>query len=242
MINLIKIILFFIISTIGILFTYLPIYTLKFFVNILLLSIGAKKPIVRDLRKYKHDASIIVFQHNSYLDGYILLAVFEKLTLMMAKKFTKNILFKILAKNLNFLLPDLDKKGAGITKEIEGFINNNGDGTGRYLAMAPTANKATAEDKFGPFSTGAFVAMRPVVPILIRYNDENCTWLNDIKNGFAENDNMKRFMKVICMDNVQCEVTILEEVTADGCTTPREYADKVQAAMRDYDAQVPAKF
>jgi 1-acyl-sn-glycerol-3-phosphate acyltransferase len=241
MINLIKIILFFIISTIGILFTYLPIYTLKFFVNILLISIGVKKPIVRDLRKYKHDASIIVFQHNSYLDGYILLAVFEKLTLMMAKKFTKNILFKILAKNLKFLLTDLDKKGGGITKEIERFINKD-DSACSYLAMAPTANKATTEDKFGPFSTGAFVAMKPVVPVLIRYNDDNCTWLNDIKNGFRENDDMKRFMKVICMNNIRCEVTILEEVTADGCATPREYADKVQAEMRDYDARVPARF
>ena len=32
-----------------------------------------------------------------------------------------------------------------------------------------------------------------------------------------------------------CEIIILEEITADGCATPRDYADKVEKYMKSYN-------
>ena len=125
----------------------------------------------------------------------------------------------------NFECIIIDKKQKNNSQKVIDYIND--PKTSKYIAIAPAAGKATLEDPIGTFKTSAFIAMKPVTPVLIRYKDNKSCW-------FEDDDRIKWFKDIFRMRKFYtCELIILEEITAEGCSTPREYADKVEKYMKD---------
>lgn len=193
---------------------------------------GFRKPVFHDLRKHKHDSSIIAFQHNSYIDGYILMSVLGSISFMVHAKYTTLPLIKPFIESFGFVVMDPTKKGN--SSQITEFIKSNPE---KLLGIAPAGGKAPFDNKIGEFSSGAFVPMQPVTPALIRYKNEKGSWFKP--DGSYKNE-MEYVKSILDFSRHEVEVTLLEEVTAADCKTPREFADKVARIMREYDAAVPA--
>lgn len=184
---------------------------------------GMNKLIVRDYRKFKHDSKILVFQHTSYLDGQILIYLFKNIKFLLKSRYTSFKHLETLAKNLGFILT----KPKSTTDDIVKYVESEKDD---YLGIAAMAGTTTYKDRIGTFSTGAFVAMQPVTPVLIRYSDDGVTWYNQDKEDYEIVDSLYHIASLSKWD---AEVIILEEVTAEGCSTPREFADKVRNIMAE---------
>lgn len=214
--------------------------TLKFGAKLLLANMGYRKIIVNDLRKFKHDASIVVFQHNSFFDGHILMSVFGgSLSLMIQSDYSEIPFMRVLFKNLGFIVKPVDKEKTGITGRVVEFVNENRGTAPRLLGIAPASWKAPLDNKIGEFSTGAFVPMKPVIPVLIRFGTTVGTWFTGRDND--EHKTLAAFLweRLTC-SRIDAEVTLLEEIAPEPNMTPREFADKTCRAMKDYDATVPA--
>lgn len=187
---------------------------------------GFNKTIVRDYRKFKHDSKIIVFQHNSYYDFYALAQLFyPNITGVLDSNMLKVPLMKSPIKNNDVII--INKKERNNTQKILKYINN--PRKNKYIAISPSGANVNYSDKIGTFKTGAFIYMKPVTPILIRYKDDKGTWFPNKKEIFVK----EWFLDIFRLRKFYtCEFIILEEITAEGCKTPREYADKVEKYMK----------
>lgn len=203
---------------------YIALYLLAKINNYLL---GFNKTIVKDYRKFKHDAEILVFQHNSYYDLYALTQFFgaKNMTGIFDSTMLEVPIINVILKNLGVIV--IDKKQKNNSQKLIDYINNSNNK--KYIAIAPAGGKGSIEDKIGSFKTGAFIPMKPVTPVLIRYKDDKGTWFikYGVKDCFLDFFRLRWFYT--------CEMIILEEITADGCRTPREYADKVEIYMKSYN-------
>ena len=217
-----------IIYLIIIILSFIPLF--KFKLVDILMSInhyifGFNKTIVRDYRKFKHDSKILLFQHNSYYDFYALVQYLktQNLTCIIDSKLLKVPIMGTILKNFKCIV--INKKQKNNSQKIIDYINN--PQKNKYIAIAPSAGKGTLEDPIGSFKTSAFIPMKPVTPVLIRYKDNKTCWFesDNIKRWFLDIFRFRRFYT--------CELIILEEITAEGCKTPREFADKVEKYMKD---------
>ena len=193
------------------------------------LLFGFHKPIIKDYRTYKHDSKIIVFQHNSYYDLFALGAFFKEhnITGIIYDDFLKIPIIGTIFKKFNLIF--INKSDKNNSQKIIDYIDNPKNT--KYIGIAPAGDKGTVEDPIGSFKTGAFTPMKPVTPVLIRYKDNKGTWFN--KNIKSWSFDIFRFRKFY-----QYELIILEEITAEGCKTPREFADKVEKYMKDANNQM----
>jgi 1-acyl-sn-glycerol-3-phosphate acyltransferase len=230
MINIIRIIFVIIINVLGILCPNAQLFNCLLYLNNL--TFGLAKPIIRDLRKYKHDCNILVYNHNSYTDNFILTAVFgiANVTFLIHSKVADIPFVKQYVNNYQVIVVDPVKKDT--TQKIINYANDITKV--KYLAMAPAASHAQYDDKIGKFASGAFVPMKPVLPVIIKYKDDKGTWFNEDKTHMKDFKEwfIKMFQLQFRISLYQTEVTIMEEVTPDGCQTPKEYAAKVEQIMR----------
>ena len=192
---------------------------------------GFHKTIVKDYRKFKHDTKILIFQHNSYYDLYLLGQHFKpkNITGMIDSNMLKIPIMKNLFKTFEMI--SVNKADKNNSQKLIDYLNNANNT--KYLGIASAGNKATKEDRIGNFKTGAFVPMKPVTPVLIRYKDDKGSWFfkDNLKDWFLDIFKMRKFYT--------CELIILEEITAEGCSTPREYADKVEKYMKLNSQMLP---
>lgn len=203
--------------------TMISWYIVKQTMYLLLKLYGMDKLIVEDYRKFKHNSKILIFQHTSYADGVILMYIFKNIKFLLKSQYTSFKHLEILAKNLGFILT----KSKNTTDDILKYLESEKQD---YLAIAAMAGTTTYKDRIGTFSTGAFVAMQPVTPVLIHYSNDDVTWFDEIKEDFGIVESLYRIAGLKKWDT---EVIILEEVTAEGCSTPREFADKVRNIMAE---------
>lgn len=238
MINIIRIILCIIVNLISVIASFTPLNRLdivyKYLATLVINTLGYKKPKVIDLRKYKYDSNIIVYQHNSFCDGHIIYSVFGKVNLVFTSKYGDMPVLKQFAKGLEFIL--VNPKEKGNSEKINNFIENNPK---NIVAIAPAPINNTGYDKIGKFATGSFVTMKPVIPVLIRYKNIKPTWfLNE-----EDNNNHKSigqwFLERFSDKPVDVEVTIMEEISSEGCKNVEEYKNKVENAMKEYNIKYP---
>ena len=186
---------------------------------------GFYKTKVTDLRKFKHDAKILLFQHNSFYDLFALGCYFgeHNITGILDADILEIPIINKIIQRLDLIVVKKSEKNN--SQKIIDYVNN--PNKTKYLGIAPAGNKATKEDRISNFKTGAFVPMKPVTPVLIRYKDDKGTWFfkDNIKKWVFDIIRFRKFYT--------CELIILEEITAEGCSTPREYADKVEKYMKD---------
>ena len=221
--NIIKYILTIIILIIQLIGSLVSLYIFRQTMYMLLKLYGMDKLLVRDYRKFKHDSKIIVFQHTSFADAQILIYLFKNVKFLLKSKYTSFKYLAIIAKNLGFIIT----KPKNTTEDILKYIESEAQ---EYLGIAPMGGTTTYTDRIGTFSSGAFVAMQPVTPVLIDYNNDGVTWYQKNKEKYGFMDSLYR---IASLDKWDAAVIILEEVTAEGCSTPREFADKVRNIMAE---------
>jgi len=211
---------------------------MKIITKILLNFILNYKPVhIKDYREFKYDNPILIWQHNSVIDGIIMASIFGDISMVinvnyLNKGYTKNVINSLFKSIKYFILIDKTKKNN--TEIIREFIKNNPDAK---LSFAPAGGHAKYNNKIGDtFSTGAFVYMKPVSPILIRQSDIHCTWF---KNETDYYDFNEWLANVLSRPRRDIEVVMMPEICPEKGETPNEFKERVRLAMIDFDKSMP---
>ena len=207
---------------------------LPHFIPIILWSLGYNKPTITDKRKHKNDKDIpiIVYQHSTFADHYILLYIFNSVKYVVFDKHRQsNIVVKRFT-DLFGCIPVFENTKTGAAKKIQEYIND-GDYSVK-LAIAPEGGRRIDDDGnqvLVHFSTGAFVPLAPIQPVTIqfKFNDifDNPTWNYD----YAETNIAKWYFWRFFAIPVDINVTLMEEAYPTENMTPKEYCQDVRNKM-----------
>ena len=198
--------------------------------------IGFNKAIVIDKRKFKTPIDkipIVVYQHSTFADHYILLSIFTILRYVVLDKHRGNPVVKRFTDMFGCITVSETVK-SGASKKIQEFIDK---GDYKYkLAIAPEGGRRLDDDGnsiLAPFSTGAFVPLAPIQPVTIKFDydteKDDPTW-NSV--NLTNNDNVAswyftRFFAKPC----NITVTLMEEAIPSDEMTPKDYSDDVRNKM-----------
>jgi len=150
---------------------------------LMLLSLGIYPNEIIDKRQNTIDTKIIVFQHRSFADCFIINYVFGPVGYVFRNIFKDNVIIKSYIQKYGGV--DVSSTGnEGKTKLITEYINTNN----RKLAIAPEditdyKTRIVANNKLGNFKSGAFVSYIPIQSVCIKFHDTDVIWKN-YKNGF----------------------------------------------------------
>ena len=209
---------------------------LPYGILIIMWCIGFNKPVVIDKRKFKTPIDkipIVVYQHSTFADHYILLSIFTILRYVVLDKHRGNPVVKRFTDMFGCITVSETVK-SGASKKIQEFIDN---GDYKYkLAIAPEGGRRLDDDGnavLAPFSTGAFVSLAPIQPITIKFNydtEKNDPTWNSV--NLSNNDNVaswyfSRFFAKPC----NITVTLMEEAIPSEGMTPKDYSDDVRNKM-----------
>jgi hypothetical protein len=238
----IKIVLFIIAHLILLLPKHKIKRLLKYSLKIILFCIGFNTPIIIDKRTRKgNEPPIIVYQHHTLADHYFLLSLFDSIKFVLSDSHVSKPIVKQYIRNFGFISVS-DKVKTGVTQKIIDYIESK-DYTNK-LAISPEGGKIIKNnvDILAPFSSGAFVPLAPVQPILIQFkyglsngkdrdNNEICnpSWNSEY---FKTTENiiswyLWRFFAEPC----DVVITLLEEESAPVGATPKQYAEVVRNKM-----------
>jgi len=211
---------------------------MKIITKVMLNIILNYKPIsIKDYRKFKYDNPILIWQHNSVIDGIIMASIFGDISMVininyLNKGYTKSIINALFKSIKYFILIDKTKKNN--TEIIREFIKNNPDAK---LSFAPAGGHAKYNNKIGDsFSSGAFVYMKPVSPILIRQSDIHCTWFKNEREYYDFNEWLAN---VLSRPRRDIEIIMMPEICPQEKETPNEFKERVRLAMIEFDKSMP---
>jgi 1-acyl-sn-glycerol-3-phosphate acyltransferase len=210
----------------------------KYCLQIILWSIGFTLPTIIDKRTSisdnNNDPPIIVFQHTTFADGYILLYVFGLVRFLINSKHIQNPIVKRFTDNFGCILVN-EKIKTGVSEKIQEYVND-GDYSHR-LVISPEGGRMLDFDKneiLCPFSSGAFVPLVPIQPVLMKFtcdddDSNNPTWnMESIQN----NDNIIQwYFSRLFVRPCSVTITLMEKVSASEGMTPKEYANDVRNKM-----------
>ena len=210
---------------------------LKYSLKIILFCIGFNTPVIIDKRTHKiEEPPIIVYQHHTLADHYFLLSIFDSIKFVLADDHISKPIVKQYISNFGYI-PVSDKVKTGVTQKIINYIESK-DYTNK-LAISPEGGKVIKNnvDLLAPFSSGAFVPLAPIQPILIQFNYGN----NETDNPSWNSEYFKTTQNIISwylwrFFVTPCDVviTLLEEETASNEVTPKQYAEYVRTKMIHY--------
>lgn len=169
---------------------------------------------------------ILVFNHISFMDGWILWSIFgNNIGILIHRKTLKYIPYceYICEKKLKCIL--MDDSSKKISQKIIEAVENND----HILAIAPDAMQPPIyPHNIGNFKSGAFVGKYPVKPVIIKY--KNTEVIPDYKYEIKE-DIIHAFVKIFLNWNATIEVKILDMIYPKDEWTVEEYRDFVKNKM-----------
>jgi len=171
---------------------------------------------------YSDKKLLAVFNHSSISDGIIMPGIFDKTSAVI----------------LNHIVPgqcdDIDKKVKNVmiekgktTQKIIDFVDKRKIG-GNILFIAPgSGNTPRVPGNITEFtSTGAFVGKFPVLPILIKYEDDS---LNH--NADKGEDHVSSFLKTFLVKDYKVRIKVLDLIECGYEESVEEYKDRVYSIM-----------
>lgn len=207
---------------------------LPFSIKLVLWSISFNIPIITDKRIQKDDKNIpiIVYQHSTFADHYILLYIFNSVKYVIFDKHrSSNIIVKKFT-DLFGCIPVVENTKSGAAKKIQDYVNE-----GDYkikLAIAPEGGRSISDDGnevLAPFSSGAFVPLAPIQPVTIQFKYkekwDNPTWNSDYANKNIASWYFWRFFTT----PIDIHITLLEEAFANKNMTPKDYCEDIRIKM-----------
>tara|TARA_Y100000389_G_C17471316_1_gene531446 strand:- start:13322 stop:14032 length:711 start_codon:yes stop_codon:yes gene_type:complete len=172
------------------------------------------------IQKYNHKF-IIVFNHVSFCDGWVLWSVFGKVGTIINTKTLKNIPFsEYICEKYGCIM--IDDKSKNTTQKIL-------ESKEPYIALAPDSMQyPTYPNNIGDFKTGAFVPKLPILPIIIKYKD--CAVFPDYKYEIGESS-IHSFFKHYLNWNAKIDVNIMDMIYPKETWSIEEYKNHVKNEM-----------
>jgi hypothetical protein len=194
----------------------------------MLLSLGIYPNEIIDKRLNKIETKIIVFQHRSFADCFIINYVFGPVGYVFRNIFKNNIIIKSYIEKYGGV--DVSSDGnEGKTKLITEYIDKNN----RKLAIAPEditdyKTRVVANNNLGNFKSGAFVSYPPIQPVCIKFYDNDVIWKN-YDNGFEKIGywTIKQLFKPLTF----IDIYLLEECSSDNNMSVSDYKEYVRNKM-----------
>jgi len=195
---------------------------------LMLLSLGIYPNEIIDKRLNKIETKIIVFQHRSFADCFIINYVFGPVGYVFRNIFKNNIIIKSYIEKYGGV--DVSSEGnEGKTKLITEYIDKNN----RKLAIAPEditdyKTRVVANNKLGNFKSGAFVSYPPIQPVCIKFHDNDVIWKN-YDNGFEKIGywTIKQLFKPLTF----IDIYLLEECITENNMSVNDYKEFVKNKM-----------
>ena len=195
---------------------------------LILLSLGIYPNEIIDNRQNIIKTKIIVFQHRSYADCFIINYVFGPIGYVFRNIFKNNIIIKPYIKKYGGI--DVSSNGnEGKTKLITEYVKSNN----RKLAIAPEditdyKTRIVDNNNLGNFKSGAFVSYEPIQPVCIKFHDTDVIWKN-YNNGFE--GMVYWFLKQLFKPLTYIDIYLLEECDSNINDSVLEYKDSVRNKM-----------
>ena len=223
------------------LLTYLSVATISIFLPnplfesffkygnlLILLSLGIYPNKIIDKRQNQFKTKIIVFQHRSFADCFIINYIFGPIGYVFRNIFKDNIIIKSYIEKYGGV--DVSSNGnEGKTKLITEYIEKNN----RKLAIAPEditdyKTRIVSNNKLGDFKSGAFVSNAAIQPVCIKYYDNDVIWKN-YDNGFEKIGywTIKQLFKPL----TYIDIYLLEECHPLNDVNVQQYKDSVRNKM-----------
>jgi len=222
----------FILIVVALFSLFAPKFIFEYFFNkanlIVLLCLGIYPKNIIDNRYNNIDTKIIVFQHRTYADCFIINYIFGPVGYVFRNIFKNNIIIRHYIERYGGI--DVSSNGnEGKTKEILKYIDNNN----RKLAIAPEDitninTRVIKNNELGIFKSGAFIFKQPIQPVTINFHDKNVIWKN-LENGFEAM--IPWFFKQLIAPLTYIEICLLEECVCDENMSVIQYKDDVRNYM-----------
>lgn len=199
---------------------------------IILLMLGLKLNQTLDYRKQLVSTQLIVFQHRSFADAYIINYINGPTSFVYRDILNSNIFVRYFINKFGGISVSSSTKGQ--TSQIFEFLKD----TNKTLAIAPEdisdiPNRVLTNNQLGIFKTGAFVPLLPVQPILINFYEDTPIWRNYQDNSVPETMLYWIFRRLLSYVSY-FDVYLLEECYPSIQHTPQMYREHVRNNMLYY--------
>jgi hypothetical protein len=207
----------------------------KEFSFIILLTLGLYPNKIIDIRKKLTIPQIILFQHRSFADAYIVNYINGPTGFVYRNILNSNpIITRFIDKFGG--VPVSTNKDSGQTINIINYLNN----TKNQLAIAPEdisdiPNRPTTNNKLGLFKTGAFVPLKSIQPLLINFHDNTPIWRNyNINNNIVPESMIHWIFRRLFSNISYFDIYLLDESYPSIEDTPQIYRDSIRNKMLEY--------
>ena len=172
---------------------------------------------------YSDKKLLAVFNHSSTSDGIIMPGIFDKTSaVILSKRVIPGHTEEVDKKVKNVII----EKGK-TTQKIIDFVENRKAG-GNILFIAPgSGNTPSIPGDITEFtSKGAFVGKFPILPVLVKYEDDS---LNH--NADKGEDPVSSFLKTFLVKDYKVRIKVLDLIECGDEETVDEYKDRVYSIM-----------
>lgn len=197
-------------------------YLLSFNINI------SKEDLVKYMEYLYSDKKFIsTFNHTTLVDGFVLISTFPRSSYLILKV----IIYSVIGytDKINDLLGNIFVEKGLTSKKIKDRVDNRKSGD-KVLFIAPgSGNTSSIPGNITEFtSNGAFVHKYPILPIVIKYEDESLHYNHD--NGESM---LHSCLKLFLVKDYNINIKVCNMVEYAEGETIEEYKGRVFKIMND---------
>jgi 1-acyl-sn-glycerol-3-phosphate acyltransferase len=197
-------------------------YILSFNINI------SKEDFVKYMEYLYSDKKFIcTFNHTTLIDGFVLISAFPRSSYLILKV----IIYTTIGytDQINDLLGNIFVEKGTTSNKIKDRVDNRKSGD-KVLFIAPgSGNTSTIPGSITAFtSNGAFVHKYPILPIVIKYEDESLNYNHDNHESMLHS-----CLKLFLVRDYNINIKVCDMVEYAEDETIEEYNSRVYKIMND---------
>lgn len=177
---------------------------------------------------YSDKKYLCVFNHTTLLDGNMLLSVFPRSSLVISRQ--KEHEYLGYTQKINDLIGSIIiDKGGNTSNKIKDRIDNRKNGD-PVLFIAPCMGKTPdIPGNITDFKkNGAFINKYPILPIIIKYEDDSLNYNQDFGESFVHS-----YLKLFIVENYNINIVVGDMVEPYEKETVEEFKYRVYNIMND---------
>jgi 1-acyl-sn-glycerol-3-phosphate acyltransferase len=197
-------------------------YILSFNINI------SKEDFVKYMEYLYSDKKFIcTFNHTTLIDGFVLISAFPRSSYLILKV----IIYTTIGytDQINDLLGNIFVEKGTTSNKIKERVDNRKSGD-KVLFIAPgSGNTSTIPESITEFtSNGAFVHKYPILPIVIKYEDESLNYNHDNHESMLHS-----CLKLFLVRDYNIKIKVCDMVEYEEGETIEAYNSRVYKIMND---------
>lgn len=203
-------------------FAKMFMYILSFNINI------SKEDLVKYMEYLYSDKKFIcTFNHTTLIDGFVLISTFPRSSYLILKV----IIYATIGytDQINDLLGNIFVEKGQTSNKIKERVDSRKSGD-KVLFIAPgSGNTSTIPESITEFtSNGAFIHKYPILPIVVKYEDESLNYNHD--NGESM---LHSCLKLFLVKDYNIKIKVCDMVEYEEDETIDEYKCRVYKIMND---------